>query len=221
MVALLALHGWLRPLGVVAGDEEVATLVQYSGVVEHLGGGRPVLRPRPHWTLSTPAMSAFARAHRAPIDEGPGPLRAARDRDVAARSAAPGALAAAQTLRAALRDHLTRLGQEVGAGLPRAVPVVTERGNRLLRGAELLEAEVAARQRAADRAAARAWRYLEYALYPFGDHQDEWCAAYAWLAGDAAGLIGRLLQEPAGPGRRFLRWEGGRGGAPSRGGPPP
>jgi len=205
---MLALQRCLRPLALIAGDEDVALLVQLSGAVERLAGGRPVLRPRPRWTLITPAQAAFARAHVAPADQGPDALRAARDQAFAAVGA-PRVHGRALQLRASLAEHLAGLAREVAATLPRATSGVAARAARLLHGADLLIADLAARQRSTDGATSRAWRYLGSSLYPLGHDQDEWLAAYPWLAEGAEALLRRLWLDPPGPGRRLARWSPG------------
>lgn len=203
--ALLLVHALLRPAAVVAGDEDVARLVLLSQAIRHLEGAPPAIRPRPRCTLVSPAEAAFARGHNAPLDQGPLTLRLARDHAFARASG--GHLEPELTgLRGAMSDRLERLGREVAVRVPRASGLVRSRAERLLRGVDLLIAEVCARQRTEDRAQARAWRHLLSALYPFGADQDEWLSAYPWAAAGCRALLNRLCGEVPGPGRRWLRW---------------
>jgi hypothetical protein len=202
---LLLVHALVGPAGAVAGEETVAQLVALSGAVEHLEGARPGLRPRPRWTLVGPAESAFARSQGVPVDVGPALLRQARDRSLGT-GAGRRVLAGADSLRRTLASLVAELEREAAVHLPRAAGLVAARGMRLLRGADLLAAEVAARLRAEDRARARAWRHLLNVLHPFGGEQDEWLAAYPWLAADGEALLRYLAAQTPGPARRWLRW---------------
>ncbi len=201
---LLLLIG-MRPLAVVADDDNLAMLAQWSGAAARITGGRPVLRPRPRHTLVPPAAAAFARAHGAPLAAGAQALRAARDRALLA-SGSPGVQRGVQALDRVLDAALVELGRAVALELPRASGLLSARGERLRHGVRLLIAELAARERSRQRALAAAWRYLGNTLYPLDHDQEAWLAAYPWLAADAPGLAARLLREPAGPDRRWVCW---------------
>ncbi len=105
-----------------------------------------------------------------------------------------------------LAAALTELEQAVSTELPRAGGLVAARGERLRHGVGLLRAELAARERGRQTALAAAWRYLANTLYPLDHDQEEWLAAYPWLAAGAGGLLARLLREAAGAERRWVCW---------------
>ena len=216
---LLLLLTCLRPLGMVADDDDLGALAQLSGAAARITGGRPVLRPRPRYTLVPPAAAAFARAHGAPLAEGAKALRTARDHALLGRGS-PRVQRGAQALGRSLDAALGELGQAVALELPRASGLLIARGERLRYGVRLLVAELAARERGRQRALAAAWRYLGNTLYPLDHDQEAWLAAYPWLAAGASGLLARLLREPAGPERQLVCWPepgaGALGVAPRR-----
>ena len=203
---LLPLLHALQPVAAVcAGEAEAAQLTALGPAVERLAAAAPLVRPRPRFTLLTPAEAGFARVHGAPLQQGPEALRRAGARALL-RAGAPAVGAAVAELRRAADQALGQLERAVALEAPRAAGVLPRRAGRVRRGIEALGEELAGRLRAEQRAAARAWRHLEHALYPLGQDQDDWLAAYPWVAAAAGELVARLLAEPAPAGRRWLCW---------------
>ncbi len=201
---LLALRVLLPEALVVADDRDAEFLRAGDAAAERLGAGGLVVRPRPAWTVVAPAEAAFARTGGAPLDEGPGALRRARDRALL-DAGAPRLAARLGGLRAAIGDHL-RAVAAVAGDVPGGEGVVADRGRRMLGGLDRLEAELGRRASARQRALARAWRHTLNLLHPFGEEQEDWLAAFPWAAAGVHAFLEFLLDQPAGAGRRWVRW---------------